>query len=214
MTFIQLGILKFAVLFLAASKNVFCKVKLIVGLSLCLVNQTIDSEDFVVGSPRNTSIEEFVTSNFRQVKFLQRHIGEKFPNLILFKAERCGLTIVHNFYFKDMGNLQKLALNANQIAKIEVGAFDDLRSLSRLDLYDNLIETLDEKVFVKMANLELIRLSKNKIKFLNPATFEIPRNEKLSWVDLRGNVCIDEWYSLELSNWLQLEVELRANCTQ
>lgn len=204
---------------IAAAKKVFCRLETNYDLfydrqmSTCKVNQSIDSKDYFLRSPENTSIEKFNASDNRQVKFLPRHIGKKLPNLIEFSTEKCGLTVVHNFYFKDMERLNYLNLFHNQITLIESSAFRDLVNVERLILNYNLIQALDEKLFDSLVNLENIYLQANRIKYLSPTTFKIPRNEKLGWVDLHENFCVDEIYSLEL-NLNQLEVDIRANCTK
>lgn len=192
-----------------------------------MINQNIDSEDFVLESPTNTSIKHFYVigrqlkfkpkfiSN-RRVKYLPKSIGELFPNLEEFCASFCGLTIVRDFYFKNMRSLERLLLGFNQITTIEAKAFDDLVSLYDLDLHGNLIETLDEKLFIKMVNLAIINLNSNSIKFLNPATFKIPGNGRLSMILMWANYCIAEHYVSDNvgRDFTQMESDLKANCTQ
>lgn len=205
-----------SILYLAAAKKVFCishrkTIFATVGVNTCKVNQAIDSEDFFLGSPRNTSIEIFRAIGYIQIKFEPRSIGEKFPNLKEFSVQKCGLTIVRDFNFKHMQRLEKLDLQFNQIKTIEAKAFDDLASLRLLVLANNKIETLDEKLFVKLVNLQDIWLQGNKIKFLSPTTFKVPGNVNLSLVWLQTNDCIDKAYYKYLD---ELEPDLRANCTQ
>lgn len=184
--------------------------------NLCNINQTIDSEDFFLSSPRNPSIEMFQPIERTQLKFLPSDIGEKFPNLVKFRVVSSGLTIVRDFYFKDMEKLIKLDLSKNQIKTIEPEAFDDLVNLHELSLWDNKIETLDKNLFVNLVNLSTISLGKNKIKLLHPSTFIIPGNGKLWSVDLRNNVCISEEYGgsmfVSSSPLNQLKSDLGSLC--
>lgn len=143
------------------------------------------------------------------VKFLPRNIGEKFPNLKIFVTESSALTIVRNFYLKNMQNLEFLNLDNNKITKIESEAFSDLVKVHQLWLHDNLIETLDENIFATMVNLKNIDLHNNKINFLSPTTFRIPGG-KFDYLDLSSNVCINRFYGSGSSN---LEHELRIKCS-
>lgn len=177
----------------------------------CLINQTIDSDDFAFGSVEDISVEKLDVSDNRQVKFLPKNVGENLPSLAEFIAERCGLTIVQSFYFKSMRKLQKLSLSDNRIATIEAKSFDDLISLKTLMLQKNRIETIDEKLFVALVNLKSILLNDNKIKRLGPKTFKIP-GRQLRWVNLWRNVCIDKLFRAGKLN--ELEADLRANCMQ
>lgn len=199
-------------LFLAAVKKVFCIFQKNYGTINCIVTEAIDSEDYVLGSKRNTSIELFNVTDNRLLQFLPRHIGKKLPNLKDFLAWNCRLTVVRDFYFKNVGSLEFLSLADNQIATIEANAFDDLVSLRLLRLQNNLIETLDEKLFEKLVNMREISLLGNKIKFLSATTFQL-LGGKLYLVDLRWNVCIDQGYKM-IQNLNQIESDLRANCTK
>lgn len=152
----------------------------------CIFNQAIDSEEFGLGSPKNTSIQYFDASFNNQMKFLPKHIGRQLPNLKGFWANYGGLTIVRDFYFRNMDKLEILSLHDNQIKKIEAFAFDDLASLTGLFLWNNKIETLDEKIFTNLDKLVVIHLDNNQIKFLSPTTFWIPGNEKLGHVNLKA----------------------------
>lgn len=185
-------------------------------MKTCSVDNVIDNQDIVLGSPKNNSIERFEVSENIETKFLPKDVGEKFQNLIEFWARQCGLKIIFDFYFKNMGKLVNLNLRYNQITTIKPKAFDDLVSLRELWLNDNMIETLDENLFAKMTSLEKIGLFNNKIKFLNPETFKIPGNRRLWSVYLEGNVCISKDYNdyMAEANLNQLESDLKTLCLQ
>lgn len=182
-------------------------------LKTCLVNQTIAIEEHVLASPFNKTIEEFDISDNRDVKYLPKNIGEKFPNLKEFFAISCGLTVVRDFYFKDMKNLQFLTMTFNKISIIESEAFRDLISLERLWINDNLIETFHNKLFATMVKLQELSVDNNKIKVLSPTTFQIP-DGKLELINLESNDCIDGYYGPHGPKTVgDLENEIRANCT-
>lgn len=178
-------------------------------LSTCVINQTISSDAYVLGSQLDPAVEQFFISKNEEVKFLPRHIGDKFPNVKTFRVYKSGITVLREFYFKNMRKLQYLYLDDNQIATIEPSAFRDLISLKKLELARNMIQSLDEQLFVTMVNLDRLNLDNNKIKFLRPTTFNIPGG-KLRSVDLESNVCIDGYYNSD--SWKRLETTQRMNC--
>lgn len=180
---------------------------------ICVFNGTIDSENYVLGSEVDTYVEEFKIEGNTNVEYLPRHIGKKFSKLKHFSASSCGLTIIRDFYFKNMLNLEGLFLDENKIAFVEPRAFVPLVKVILLSLQGNLIETFNENLFKTMMGLESIYLSNNRIKFLSPSTLEIPA-ARLAYIDLSGNVCIDTFYSARSTGWEQFEPDLIANCTQ
>lgn len=126
----------------------------------------------------------------------------------------CALTVLRDFYFKNMQNLRYLDLWANQISIFEPEAFKDLTNVEKLFLNHNAIETLDEKLFKTMTSLETLLLNSNKIKFLNPSTFTIP-NGSLRGVDLMSNLCINGDYSINgLKNLTSMIFDIDENCTR
>lgn len=181
-------------------------------LYTCFLQQTVDNEAYILGSPLNATVEQFHISDNKKVKFLPGQIGEKFPILKRFWVESCGLIIIRDFYFENMENLDHLNLHNNQIKVIEPGSFKNLVKLDRLNLGSNMIETLDENLFATMVNLEHILLNDNQIQFLSPEAFKIPGG-KLEWVILQRNACIDDFYYL-VSYSNQMEEDLKKNCAQ
>lgn len=177
-------------------------------VTICGVNQNIDSDSFALDSPINTSVEIFQIDS--QVEYLPRNIADKFPNLKELWAGGRGLTVVRDHYFKDMQKLRFLLLHGNKIASIESKAFADLGSTEEVWLENNTITTLDRKLFITMINLKEIHLNNNKIKFLSSSTFKIP-DGKLLYVDLRENVCIDKFYK---SMMAALAADLRTQCNR
>lgn len=179
----------------------------------CEISEAVERDDYVLVSPSNIAFEFFYILNNKDVKFLPKDIGEKIPNLKEFWAKSCSLSVVRNFYFKNMRNLQYLVLNFNQIESIESDAFIDLIRLKSLWLHDNKIQTLDKNCFSSMVNVEAIYLDSNKIKFLDPETFKI-LGGKLSYVDLQKNECTGRIYRSDYFQLNQLEYDLKNICTK
>lgn len=153
----------------------------------------------------------FIKSN-REVKFLPKNMGTEFSDLKDFWAKSCGLTVVRDFYFKSMKNLEFLVLSENKIVVIESDAFRDLISLEKLWLQNNMIQTFDVKLFTTMVSIKEIYLGENKIKFLSASTF-LNVGGKLAFVGLKDNICINENYRSD-SNMEHLESNLRDYCKQ
>lgn len=192
----------------AALQKVFCRFN----PTICTINQPIDTEGHALGSPVNATVLQFQVNESKDVKFLPKYVGDKFPNLEFYLAWKCGLTILRDHYFNHMKNLQILTLSHNQISTIESEAFRDLVKVQDLKLGYNLIESLDDKLFTSMVNLEALSLNNNKIKILSPSTFKIPHG-KLMTLELLSNVCIDKWYGQKrLRRMEHLESDLMASC--
>lgn len=173
-----------------------------------MVDQTINSDDFIIVSPFNATIQHFYILDDEEVEYLPRQIVEKFPNMKKLSVTYTGLTVVRGYFFKKMRNLRDLVLSFNKITTFEADAFEDLVSVKKLWLHENMIQTLDEKLFAKMVSLEKLWLQHNRIEFLSPTTFKIP-NTKLLFVALRENVCyLQDYNSIEL-----LESEIHSNCS-
>lgn len=176
----------------------------------CLVTDSIEHEDYYLNSDINPAIELFNMSKNENVKYLPRDIGVKLPNLIQFKAEYDGLTIIRDFNLKNMRNVRFLGLYHNEINTIEPKAFDDLVKVERMHLDYNELETLNENLFASMVALENINLNYNKIKTLKPSTFEIP-NGKLDYVEMVANVCVGEIFT-SFYGWTNLQSKIAFNC--
>lgn len=209
-------VFEFQGVFIAALEQVFCTIKMKISVccgqvNTCLVNQAIDSEEYVLRSKLDSSVGQLEILDKSEVKFLPRQIGEKFPNLKIFAVKGCGLTVVRSHYLKALRNLRRLYLNKNKITTIEPNSFEDLINLEGLWLEDNLIETLDENILHTLVRLQWLNLEYNKIKFLSPTTFEIPGG-KLTEVDLSENVCITGQYSSK--NWYKLTNDISRSCTR
>lgn len=176
---------------------------------ICAINQTIDNDQYNFGSYLDPTIESIHFRNNKATKSMPRKIGEKSPSLRRIEGNGCGLTIIRDFYFKNLQNLESLILNNNQIKTIEPSAFVDLIKLGELHLHFNQIETLDQKLFLATPRLGLLYLANNNIKFLSPSTLNIPA---LEIVHLGSNVCIDAMY-FGSDDVNRMKLDLKANCT-
>lgn len=176
----------------------------------CAISNPIDSEDFVIKNEVDSTVEQIDYRRNKQIKYLLKNAGEKFPNLKELYARNCGLKVINEDSFKNMGNLIYFNLNRNKISSIQANAFNDLVKVERIYLEHNLIETLDGKLFATMVNLGYVYLTDNKINFLNPTTFKISGG-KLREVHLVSNDCISASY---ITNLTRLETDLNEKCTR
>lgn len=173
------------------------------------MKQAIDSEVFVLKTEVDTNILNFKIYKQMDVGFLPRNIGKKFPNLEQINVTYSNLTIVRDFYFKDLKKVQSVTLSYNNIAIIEAGAFNDLISVTELLLKRNKLKTLDDRLFTTMVSLEYLYLTRNKIKFLSPTVFKI-NGGKLKMVDLTFNDCINRLF--HVNQLVLLEGQLVRGC--
>lgn len=73
------------------------------------------------------------------------------------------ITIKQGWIKSDLGAVQTLNLQENNISKIEAGAFDNMPSLTRLNLSGNHLETLPSDLFNRTRGLQEIYLRNNKL---------------------------------------------------
>lgn len=179
------------------------------GISNCVIEGAIQDENYALESDFGTKLLGFRIYDNKDLKYLPRLIGEKFPNLETFTVWNCSLQIVRDFYFKDLRKVVFLSLYSNQIETIDTGSFDDLIKVKSMNLQYNRIRTLDVKLFATMENLRILDLSNNQIQVLKPSTFKIP-NGQLNHVNLYLNVCISKNYLPSDVN--RLDTDLEKNC--
>lgn len=181
-------------------------------VNTCTVNQTIDSEESIVGSELDATVKIFSVLFELKVVYLPKHIGVKFPNLEEFYLYNADVAKIRDFYFKDMNKLRFMLLSGNKIVTIEAGAFNDLVSMEEMHLSYNQIRTLDERLFLTMLNLRKLYLNNNKIKFLSPTMFNhLLDRDNFEKINLEGNVCIDKNYKPYSFNYLQ--PDLKSTCS-
>lgn len=113
------------------------------------------------------------------------------------KLERLQLTFnrienLNSETFSHLSNLIELRLGSNKIKVLSQNLFKNLINVKDVSLANNQLESVEKKLFSKCVKLERVWLEGNKIKFLNAETFD--GLTKLNYVDLRANVCVNEYY--------------------
>ncbi|KAL4224692.1 hypothetical protein ACF0H5_015387 [Mactra antiquata] len=95
------------------------------------------------------------------------------------------IQILYPFVFRNIGNLQHLALQNNNISHISAASFSTLSNLIELRLSDNMIRFLSPNVFSQLIQLEFLFLNGNKLTSLSPIVFRSMKN--LEYLDLSRN---------------------------
>lgn len=178
-------------------------------IQFCKMKKVIDTEFHIMGSDIDTTVQGFYLHDELETKYLPKYIGQKLPELQEVAVHGTGLTIVRDYYFKNLKKLRFLTLYANNIAVVEPEAFTDLANVEELRLQHNRIGSLDEKIFSTMIKLKKIYLNNNSLKILMPTTFVIP-DGSLNTVNLDSNGCIDKYYNV--NNIYRLEADLGVKC--
>lgn len=102
-------------------------------LETCWMEETsIIMPDAKFSSASDETINAFYCGNNKNIKFLPILVAEKFPNLILYGAERCSLAKISNINFKGLAKMKQLLLNQNKIEEIARDTFEGLVELEAL----------------------------------------------------------------------------------
>lgn len=154
----------------------------------CLMKDTaIRSTGFLITSVKNKDIEGFELSDNWQVAFLPENAAEKFPNLIILRANDCSIKAISRENFTKLTKLRWLQLCRNKIVMIASNTFEGLVALEDIRLGEKILSS-------KFGYFEVLISDGNKIKALNGRAFIKLRNLKL--INLESNECIDESFEL------------------
>lgn len=94
----------------------------------------IDSNDFVISSVRDETIEGFSAYQNKKVEYLPTNLGETFPNLLALSADYCSIEEIRKENFKGLGKLRFLLLHNNQVEMIEDDTFDSIPAFEEIFL--------------------------------------------------------------------------------
>lgn len=134
----------------------------------CEINgQSIDTRSFVVSSDIDAAVTRFVIEGNKNVTFLPIKVGERFPMLLEFEVQSCGIESVEIFTFDNMPILQRLNLRGNEIAIVDEKAFEPLKAVREIYLNGNFIISLAPMTFAGLEALEVINLNDNRINTFN-----------------------------------------------
>lgn len=112
------------------------------------------------------------------------------------------IEVVHGSAFSRIESVRFLYLNENQIRKLPRNVFKSMKSLELLYLQKNSIETLDGRVLANNPNLSMAFFDNNRINAIG-RTF-LDGLESLEVLAIRGNNCVDDFFSVYESSTVKL----------
>lgn len=99
----------------------------------CLLTESaIDGSDFIISGQEDEAVRLFDSSRNRNVKFLPIRVGDKFPGLVSYVADRCRIQEISKFNFENLFHLRTLNLDRNRLQAVTTDTFTDLISLEIL----------------------------------------------------------------------------------
>lgn len=104
-------------------------------LATCFIEkQGIHKPGFTISSRRDENITGIWFDQNQHIKYLPENVADRFPNLIGFSAESCGIKSISRENFKGLTELKHLWLKENMLEMIPTNTFSDLVSLEKLHL--------------------------------------------------------------------------------
>ena len=179
-------------------------------LKTCNIHdQKIGGEGFSIANDVDQSVQAFLISDSKEVKFLPESIDDIFPGLIVYEVKKCSIATVNGKHFKGLNKLEYLDLSNNEIDSIDRDSFKDLNNLEFLKLSSNQIETIDSNLFKSLDTLWQLRINGNQIKFLDEKIFDILRN--IREISLDNNKIVTIPSNLLQHNFKLEEIRLGGN---
>ena len=143
-------------------------------------------------------------------KYIPTNLGT-FSNLTLLYMVSTQLIEIKTKYFHGMQDLKSMSFLSNKLTSVPLDAFATLKKLRLIDLSSNQLEDLPNDIFKNNLELEEIYLSDNKIKYLGTEMFN--GLQKLDYVDLFGNICLNHFY-VGATQITLLKDDIKLNCTK
>ena len=182
-------------------------------LKTCSINdQKFVGEGFSIANDVDPSVEAFLISDNKEVKFLPERLDKFFPGLIAYEIKNCLIRTVTEKHFKDLYKLEYLDLSNNEIDSIDRDSFKDLKNLEFLKLSSNKIRTIDPNLFKSLEALWQLRIGGNQIKLLDEKMFNILRN--IREISLDNNKIVTVPANLLQQNFKLEEIRLGGNKIQ
>lgn len=148
-----------------------------------------------------------------KLKFVKRLNFQRMNNLKDLRLDNNEIEVIYANTFWDLQFLQWLSISGNKIASLPEGLIALNPQLLWFTANNNQLKVLHETFFERNLAIELISLRSNHLK---EVTFNFKRFKKLSYVDLRKNVCIDSIVSKweKFSTFYETQKEIWKNCTK
>lgn len=120
-----------------------------------------------------------------QITFIRDNSFDNGENVGQLTISGNDIQILYPYIFRNLPNLQHLALQNNNISHISAASFSTLNQLVELRLSDNMIRFLSPNVFSQLVNLEYLFLNGNKLTTLH--VLVLRRLKNLEYLDLSRN---------------------------
>ncbi|XP_060568140.1 insulin-like growth factor-binding protein complex acid labile subunit [Ruditapes philippinarum] len=127
-----------------------------------------------------------VTDNGQtQITYIRESSFENGETLNQLMITGNNIYILYPYIFRNLPNVQHLAIQNNNISHISAAAFSSLSQLIELRLSDNMIRFLSPNVFSQLVHLEYLFLNGNKLTAMH--NFVLQKLKHLQYLDLSRN---------------------------
>lgn len=164
------------------------------GNKSCVLGETeINSANTIIAESDET-VEAMWMHENKKAFYLPNKISEKFPNIVLYQADRCSIKEISKDNFHGLTKLRELDLSENQIESLTDGTFDGLLNLHFLRLSITLKVLLSPPVLQiyifrrKQQNKEaassvfrftsVTRISRPQVQFVHRRRLHWPRENR------------------------------------
>lgn len=147
-----------------------------------------------------------------KLKFIRRSNFAQMKNLLDLRLDDNEIEIIFSDTFWDLKKLQWLSISGNRIKALTEGLTMTMPELMWFTANDNEIQVFDEKCFRHNKKLELVSLQSNLLRKIR---FHLRKFKDLAFVDMRGNLCIDEYFrrSEKLFGLSEFQTKLYSDCS-
>lgn len=166
------------------------------------------------------------------IKQLDQLSFNKGQNLLEIHMHGNELTSLEDAYFVHTKDLKVLDISSNRISNIKEVAFRSLASLESLSLSNNKLSTLDDNIFSSLGSLKWLWLDRNKLTMISSylfsqsqenlvgayfngnqisavSPFAFVNSPRLSYLMMKGNVCIDQDFKGNKIAGIAVKYEMR-----
>lgn len=95
---------------------------------------TINATNFVIADLKDEEVEGIIFEGNKKIEYLPFKIYLQFPNLDIYKANRCHIKQISKDNFRSLHRLKSINLSFNQIKKISTDTFKGLGNLLHIYL--------------------------------------------------------------------------------
>lgn len=89
-----------------------------------MLSTAINSNYFRITSDRDEDVEGFTALNNKKLEYVPCNLGEKFPNILYLRLDKCDIKKLTKDSFKGLSKLLRLFLHHNRIERIDDDTFE------------------------------------------------------------------------------------------